>query len=77
MYGEVAAGVRATPLRHFPYVAYYRIDGDRVVILSITHGRLCAARMGRSHLSRAPGEPSDAAGVEDGCGWWWRAGCVR
>ena len=39
MYGEVAAGVRATPLRHFPYVVYYRIDGDRVVILSITHGR--------------------------------------
>lgn len=39
MYGEVAVGVRATPLRHFPYVVYYRIDGDRVVILSVTHGR--------------------------------------
>lgn len=39
MYGEVADGVRATPLRHFPYVVYYRIDGDRVVVLSVTHGR--------------------------------------
>jgi plasmid stabilization system protein ParE len=39
LYGEVAAGVRATPLRHFPYVVYYRIDADRVVILSVTHGR--------------------------------------
>jgi len=39
MYGEVADGVRATLLRHFPYVVYYRIDNDRVVILSVTHGR--------------------------------------
>lgn len=39
MYGEVAAGVRAAPVRKFPYVVYYRIDGQRAVILAVTHGR--------------------------------------
>lgn len=39
MYGEVSDGVRAALLRHFPYVVYYRIDNNLVVILSVTHGR--------------------------------------
>jgi plasmid stabilization system protein ParE len=39
MYAEVADGVRAALLRHFPHVVYYRIDNDAVVILSVTHGR--------------------------------------
>ena len=39
MYGEIADGVRAALLRHFPFVVYYRIENGRVVILSVTHGR--------------------------------------
>ena len=39
LYGQVADGVRATPLRRFPFVIYYRMDAGRVVILSVTHGR--------------------------------------
>lgn len=39
MFGEVAPGVRATTLRRFPYVIYYRIETSRIVVLSVTHGR--------------------------------------
>jgi len=39
MYGVVRDEVRAAPLRRFPYVVYYRVEGEAVVILAVLHGR--------------------------------------
>jgi plasmid stabilization system protein ParE len=38
MFGEVAPQIRAAPVRRFPYVIYYRSEGDHVIVLAITHG---------------------------------------
>lgn len=39
LYGEVAEGIRAGLLRHFPHVVYYRPEASRSVILAVRHGR--------------------------------------
>ncbi len=39
MYGEVAPNIRAALLRRFPYVAYYRIEGEEVIVIAIGPGR--------------------------------------
>ena len=38
LYGEVAAGVRAGPLRRFPFVVYYKPLGS-VLVIAIRHGQ--------------------------------------
>ena len=38
-YGVVHREVRAAPMRRFPYVAYYRVEADRIVVMAIQHGR--------------------------------------
>ncbi len=38
IYGTVHQDVRAACLRRFPYVVYYRIDADQVVIIAVQHG---------------------------------------
>ncbi|HJZ93906.1 MAG TPA: type II toxin-antitoxin system RelE/ParE family toxin [Gemmataceae bacterium] len=37
--GEVRGAVRAGPLHRFPYVCYYEIHSDHVVVLTVVHGR--------------------------------------
>ena len=38
LFGEVAPGVRASPVRRFEYVIYYRILPDHVDVLAVLHG---------------------------------------
>jgi toxin ParE1/3/4 len=38
-YGEAGKKVRAGKLDKFPYVVYYLLETDRVVIIGILHGR--------------------------------------
>ena len=38
LYGEVFDGVRATGLRRFPYVVYYREQAGQVLIIAVRHG---------------------------------------
>lgn len=38
MYGIVCEDVRCKLMRRFPYVIYYRIEADRVVVLAVVHG---------------------------------------
>jgi plasmid stabilization system protein ParE len=37
--GVVHRDVRASTLRRFPYVVYYRVETARVLILAVQHGR--------------------------------------
>ena|SRR5947207_277324 len=39
LYGVLGNGVRATPVRRFPYVVYYRIEQDKVLVIAVLHGR--------------------------------------
>jgi plasmid stabilization system protein ParE len=39
LYGAVKRDIRAAPLKHFPYVVYYRDRGNDVLIIAIQHGR--------------------------------------
>lgn len=39
LYGEVVPGVRAAPLRRFPFVVYYREEPTQVVIFAARPGR--------------------------------------
>ena len=39
MYGVIGHGIRAAPLQRFPYVIYYRVQGELIVVLAVTHGR--------------------------------------
>ncbi len=50
LYGTVWGNVRATPLRRFAYVVYYRVHIDRVEVLAIMHG----GRDASAWRSRAP-----------------------
>lgn len=34
--------VRAACMRRFPYVAYYRVEQDRTVVIAVMHGRRAA-----------------------------------
>ncbi len=38
IYGIVYQDVRATPLRRFPYVVYYRAEPDQVLIIAVQRG---------------------------------------
>ena len=38
LYGEVSDGIRAVPLRRFPYIIYYREDPTEVVVIAVRHG---------------------------------------
>lgn len=38
LYGGVWRNVRATRLRQFTYVVYYRVHDDRVEVLAVLHG---------------------------------------
>src|ERR1051326_7900857 len=39
LYAVEYRGVRAAPMRRFPYIVYYRIEAKRVVVGAIQHGR--------------------------------------
>jgi plasmid stabilization system protein ParE len=39
MYGVVSGDVRRAKLRRFPYVVYYRVLTDQVVVLAVLDGR--------------------------------------
>jgi toxin ParE1/3/4 len=39
LYGVVYQDVRAAPLRQFPYVVYYRVETDQIVVIAVQHGR--------------------------------------
>jgi len=39
LYGEVIPGVRAAPLRRFPFVVYYREEPTQVVVFAVRPGR--------------------------------------
>jgi plasmid stabilization system protein ParE len=38
MYAVLHDGVRAAPLRRFPYVVYYRWGADTVFVMAVLHG---------------------------------------
>jgi plasmid stabilization system protein ParE len=39
LYGILKGDVRATPLRRFPYIVYYRIQTADVLVIAVLHGR--------------------------------------
>ncbi|HKB05888.1 MAG TPA: type II toxin-antitoxin system RelE/ParE family toxin [Gemmataceae bacterium] len=39
LYGVIGRGVRAAKVRRFPYVVYYLVEPNRVVIVAILHAR--------------------------------------
>lgn len=39
LFGEVAPGNRAAPLRKFPHLVYYREDPNQVLVIAVRHGR--------------------------------------
>ena len=39
LYGEVAAGIRACPTKRFPFVIYYRVAAQEVIVIAVRHGR--------------------------------------
>jgi plasmid stabilization system protein ParE len=39
LYTILRDGVRAAPLRRFPYVVYYRFEEGTVFVLAVLHGR--------------------------------------
>jgi plasmid stabilization system protein ParE len=38
IYGFVHGDIRAACMRRFPYVVYYRIDPDQVIVVAVQHG---------------------------------------
>jgi toxin ParE1/3/4 len=38
LYGKIYQDVRAAPMRRFPYVVYYRLEGGVVIIVAVQHG---------------------------------------
>ena len=40
MFPEKYRGVRRAMLNRFPFLVWYRVDGQRVTVLACTHGRL-------------------------------------
>src|SRR5689334_11831 len=38
LYGVVYQDVRASPIRTFPYVAYYREEPTQILIIAVQHG---------------------------------------
>ncbi len=38
LYGEVCLGVRAAMPNKFPFVVYYRIEGNTVDVIAVLHG---------------------------------------
>jgi plasmid stabilization system protein ParE len=49
LFGTVQEDIRASALRKFPYVVYYRPEADRVLVIAVQHGR----RSSRSWQDRA------------------------
>lgn len=47
LYPLVTDDVRFSMPRRFPYVVYYRIEGDRVVVLAVVHKRQDQAKWKR------------------------------
>ena len=39
LYGEVVAGIRACPTKRFPFVVYYRVEPQGLIIIAVRHGR--------------------------------------
>ncbi len=39
LYGLVNGDVRATTLRRFPYVIYYRAETAQIVVIAVLHGK--------------------------------------
>jgi plasmid stabilization system protein ParE len=39
LFAESYRGIRRVPVRRFPYVVYYRVEGDDTVVLAVLHGR--------------------------------------
>ena len=42
LYGVLHQDVRAAPMRRFPYVVYYRVEADRILVIAVQHGRRSA-----------------------------------
>ena len=42
LYGVFRRGVRATPVRGFPHVVYYKDYGSYVLVVAVQHGRRSA-----------------------------------
>jgi plasmid stabilization system protein ParE len=38
-YAVIHKDVRCALVRRFPYVVYYRLDGGRIIVLAIMHGK--------------------------------------
>ena len=38
LYGEAYPGIRAVPLRRFPYIIYYRIESTHIPVIAVRHG---------------------------------------
>jgi plasmid stabilization system protein ParE len=39
LYGVIGRGVRAAPVRRFPYLVYYLVEPGRAVIIAVLHVR--------------------------------------
>jgi toxin ParE1/3/4 len=44
LYGVFRRGIRASTVRGFPFVIYYRDRGDAVLIVAVQHGRRSSRR---------------------------------
>lgn len=47
LYGRVRGNVRAGPVKPFAFVAYYRVEPTRVLVIAVLHGRAHPRRMRR------------------------------
>lgn len=45
IYPKLYRDVRRAVLRRFPYLIWYRIDGDSVIVLACTHARIDPANL--------------------------------
>ena len=39
LYAVVEADVRAAPIKRFPHLVFYRIEGERILVVAVQHGR--------------------------------------
>jgi plasmid stabilization system protein ParE len=39
LFGAVDRDIRAVSLRRFPYLLFYRVEKDRILIVAVQHGR--------------------------------------
>ena len=39
LFGEVKTRIRAATVDRFPFVIYYRVESERVVVVAVRHGR--------------------------------------